>query len=82
MSNQKYSGEVNLDHPAIDERVDGIYLYFHDLPPSYSRTPSATQCPTRTTRTTRIKQQINLKASAPCFSNDIDNVEQQEQHYF
>lgn len=34
MSNQKYSGEVNLDHPVIDKRPDGTYLYFHPLPPS------------------------------------------------
>lgn len=33
MEKQKYSGEVNLDHPVIDEREDGIYMYFHDLPP-------------------------------------------------
>ena len=33
MSNQKYSGEVNLDHPVIDKRPDGYYMYFHDLPP-------------------------------------------------
>ena len=33
MENQKYSGEVNLDHPVIDEQDDGIYLYFTPLPP-------------------------------------------------
>jgi len=33
MSNQKYSGVVNLDHP------DGTYLYFHDLPPILLKCP-------------------------------------------
>lgn len=33
MEKQQYSGEVNLDHPVIDKRPDGIYMYFHDLPP-------------------------------------------------
>ena len=34
MSIQKYSGEVNLDHPVIDERPDGtVRMYFHELPP-------------------------------------------------
>ena len=33
MENQKYSGEVNLDHPVIDKRPDGTALYFHNLPP-------------------------------------------------
>lgn len=39
MENQKYSGEVNLDHPVIDEQDDGIYLYFHDLPPILLKNP-------------------------------------------
>ena len=39
MSNQKYSGEVNLDHPVIDEQEDGIYMYFHDLPPILLKNP-------------------------------------------
>ena len=25
--------ELFHDHPVIDEQDDGIYLYFHDLPP-------------------------------------------------
>ena len=34
MSYQKYSGEVNLDNPVIDERPDGtVRMYFHELPP-------------------------------------------------
>lgn len=34
MSNQKYSGEVNLDHPVIDKRPDGtVWMHFHQLPP-------------------------------------------------
>ena len=39
MSNQKYSGEVNLDHPVIDQHEDGIGLYFHDLPPILLKCP-------------------------------------------
>jgi len=39
MSNQKYSGEANLDHPVIDDRPDGTYLYFHDLPPILLKCP-------------------------------------------
>ena len=33
MKKQKYSGEVNLDHPVIDKRPDGIYMYWTELPP-------------------------------------------------
>jgi len=33
--NQKYSGEVNLDHPVIDEQEDGTCLCFHGLPPLF-----------------------------------------------
>ena len=32
MSIEKYSGQVDLDHPVIDKRPDGYYMYFHDLP--------------------------------------------------
>ena len=40
MSNQKYSGEVNLDHPVIDKRPDGtVKMYFHDLPPILLKCP-------------------------------------------
>ena len=40
MSNQKYSGEVNLDHPVIDEHPDGIVkMDFHDLPPILLKCP-------------------------------------------
>ena len=39
MSNQKYSGEVNLDHPVIDQHEDGTYMYFHDLPPVLLKCP-------------------------------------------
>ena len=39
MENLKYSGEVNLDHPVIDEREDGIYMYFHELPPILLKCP-------------------------------------------
>ena len=40
MSNQKYSGEVNLDHPVIDKRPDGtIRMYFHNLPPILLKNP-------------------------------------------
>jgi hypothetical protein len=39
MENQKYSGEVNLDHPVIDDRDDGIYLYFTPLPPILLHNP-------------------------------------------
>lgn len=27
------------DHPVIDKRDDGIYLYFHDLPPVLLKRP-------------------------------------------
>ena len=40
MSNQKYSGEVNLDHPVIDKRPDGtVRMYFHELPPILLKDP-------------------------------------------
>ena len=39
MKKLKYSGEVNLDHPVIDERPDGTCLYFHDLPPILLKDP-------------------------------------------
>lgn len=40
MSIQKYSGEVNLDNPVIDERPDGtVRMYFHDLPPLLLKYP-------------------------------------------
>ena len=39
MSYQKNSGEVNLDHPVIDEQQDGIRLYFHPLPPLLLKCP-------------------------------------------
>lgn len=29
---EKHSGQVDLDHPVIDKRPDGYYMYFHDLP--------------------------------------------------
>jgi len=40
MENQKYSGQVNLDHPVIDEQDDGtVKIYFHDLPPILLKCP-------------------------------------------
>ena len=27
------------DHPVIDEREDGIYIYFHDMPPLLLKDP-------------------------------------------
>jgi len=40
MSIEKYSGQVDLDHPVIDKRPDGtIRMYFHDLPPILLKCP-------------------------------------------
>ena len=40
MENQKYSGEVNLDHAVIDRQDDGtVRMYFHDLPPILLKCP-------------------------------------------
>ena len=40
MSYQKYSGEVNLDHPVIEECPDGtVRMYFHELPPILLKDP-------------------------------------------
>ena len=43
---------IRIRRPVIDEREDGIYMYFHDLPPPSSTTPSTsettTSAPTRT----------------------------------
>ncbi|MBQ9556511.1 MAG: hypothetical protein IJV05_09835 [Muribaculaceae bacterium] len=64
---QKYSGEVNLDHPVIDERPYGIYLYFHDLPPCCPGTPSATRCHRPTTN----RRQINISVRGK-FSRSFD----------
>jgi len=39
MSNQKYSDEVNLDHPVTDEQDDDTCLHFHELPPILHKCP-------------------------------------------
>jgi len=34
------------DHPVIDEREDGIYLYWHELPPILLKNPPRIRYPT------------------------------------